>query len=118
MNVERISAVTLKVRDMAKSVHFYNKLLGLKILYGGETAYFSSLRTLGEKDVILNLEQGHVTRDWGRIIFYVEDVDGFWAYLKEKEFNPDRPRDAAWGERYFNLYDPDGHELSFAQPIA
>jgi len=82
---------------MGKSVHFYNKLLGLKILYGGEDAYFSSLRTLGAKDAILNLEQGQVTRDWGRIIFHVEDVDKFWAYLKAKEFNPDRPRDAAWG---------------------
>ncbi len=28
MNLERISAVTIKVSDMARSVHFYNKLLG------------------------------------------------------------------------------------------
>jgi catechol 2,3-dioxygenase-like lactoylglutathione lyase family enzyme len=41
MNVERISAITIKASDMAKSVHFYNKLLGLKILYGGQEAYFS-----------------------------------------------------------------------------
>ena len=54
-----------------------------------------------------------MTRDWGQIIFYVEDADKFWTYLKEKEFHPDRPRDAAWGERYFHLYDPDGRELSF-----
>jgi len=118
MNVGRISAITIKVSDMARSVHFYSKLLGMKILYGGENAHFSSLQTLGAKDTILNLERGHVPRDWGRMIFYVEDVDKFWAYLKEKEFNPDRPRDAAWGERYFHMYDPDGHELSFAQPIA
>jgi catechol 2,3-dioxygenase-like lactoylglutathione lyase family enzyme len=118
MNVEGISAITIKVSDMARSVQFYNTLLGLKILYGGENAHFSSLQTLRPKDTILNLEQGPVNRDWGRIIFYVEDVNRFWAYLKEKEFNPDRPRDAAWGERYFHLYDPDGHELSFAQPIA
>ena len=118
MKAERISAITIKVSDLAKSVHFYNKLLGLKILYEGQEAYFSSLQTLSAKDTILNLEQGHVTRDWGRIIFYVGDVDKFWAYLKEKEFNPDRPRDAEWGERYFHLHDPDGHELSFAQPVA
>ena len=117
MNVEKISAITIKVNDMARSVHFYNGLLGLKVLYGGESAYFSSLQTLGAKDTILNLEKGHVTSDWGRIIFYVEDVDRFWAHLKEKEFSPARPRDAAWGERYFHLHDPDGHELSFAQPI-
>ena len=27
------------------------------------------------------------------------------------------PRDAEWGERYFHLTDPDGHELSFARPL-
>lgn len=118
MKAERISAITIKVSDMAKSVHFYNKLLGLKILSEGQKAYFSSLQTLSAKDTILNLEQGHVTRDWGRIIFYVGDVDKFWAYLKEKEFNPARPRDAEWGERYFHLRDPDGHELSFLRPVA
>ena len=53
----------------------------------------------------------------GRIIFYVEDVDWFWAHINEKDFGPARPRDAAWGEWYFHLHDPDGHELSFAQPI-
>jgi catechol 2,3-dioxygenase-like lactoylglutathione lyase family enzyme len=117
MNVEKISAITIKVSDMARSVHFYNRLLGLKVLYGGENAYFSSLQTLGTKDTILNLEKGHVTPAWGRIIFHVEDADRFWAHMKENEFGPARPRDAAWGERYFHLLDPDGHELSFAQPI-
>ena len=117
MNVEKISAITIKVNDMARSVNFYNRLLGLKVLYGGENAYFSSLQTIGVKDTILNLEKGHVTPVWGRIIFYVEDVDRFWAHMKEREFGLARPRDAAWGERYFHLVDPDGHELSFAQPI-
>jgi len=50
---------------MARSVHFYNGLLGLKVLYGGESGYFSSLQTLGAKDTILKLEKGHVTPDWG-----------------------------------------------------
>ena len=117
MNVEKISAITIRVNDMARPAHFYRKLLGMKILYGGENAYFSSLHTLGAKDTILNLEKDHVTPDWGRIIFHVEDVDRFWAHLKQKEFSPNRPRDAAWGERYFHLRDPDSHELSFAQPI-
>ena len=27
------------------------------------------------------------------------------------------PHDAAWGERFFHLIDPDGHELSFARPL-
>ena len=46
MIVERISAVTLKVTNMARSVHFYNEILGLEIIYGGPHAsvHFSSNR--------------------------------------------------------------------------
>jgi uncharacterized GH25 family protein len=29
------------------------------------------------------------------------------------EFEP--PRDAAWGERFFHITEPDGHELGFAE---
>ena len=27
------------------------------------------------------------------------------------------PSDAAWGERYFHIREPDGYQLSFATPI-
>ena len=117
MNLERISAITIRVRDMRASVRFYKDILGLETLYGGEIAYFSSFCTKDAEHAILNLEQGNPVANWGRIIFYVSDVDKFWAYLKEKGFNPDKPRDAEWGERYFHLHDPDGHELSFAHPL-
>jgi catechol 2,3-dioxygenase-like lactoylglutathione lyase family enzyme len=117
LQVERISAVTLKVRDMARSLRFYNEVLGLEIIYGGKNSCFTSLRSPGARDVILNLEQGACNGPWGRVIFHVKDVDELWRYLKSKQFNPAQPSDAAWGERYFHLDDPDGHELSFATPL-
>jgi len=117
VNVERISAVTLRVAGMGVSVRFYRDVLGLEIIYGGEEAYFSSLRTKVGKNPILNLEQGKPATEWGRVIFYVVDVDAFWTYLEERGFDPERPRDGSWGERYFHMPDPDGHELSFAHPI-
>ena len=117
MKVEKISAITIKASDMPTSVRFYEAILGLKTLYGGEQACFSSLCTKNERHTILNLEQWNATNNWGRVIFCVSDVDKFWTYLKEKGFSPERPRDAAWGERYFHMPDPDGHELSFAQPL-
>lgn len=117
VNVEKISAITLTVRDMGASVRFYKDILGLKMLYGGEEASFSSFRTGGADSAILNLELGQAVGDWGRIIFHVSDVDEVWVYLTEKGFNPERPRDAPWGERYFHMLDPDGHELSFARPL-
>ena len=117
MNVHRISAVTLKVRDMGRSVHFYSEILGLQVIYGGENSSFTSLRISGTEDAILNLEQGAAIVNWGRIIFHVKDVDELWTYLKANGFNPPEPRNASWGERYFHLHDPDGHELSFAKPL-
>jgi catechol 2,3-dioxygenase-like lactoylglutathione lyase family enzyme len=117
VNIENISAVTLKVADMTVAVRFYRDVLGLEIIYGGEDMYFSSLCTKDGKDPILNLEQGRSVTGWGRLIFYVADVDAIWAYLQEKGFHPESPRDASWGERYFHMPDPDGHELSFARPL-
>jgi catechol 2,3-dioxygenase-like lactoylglutathione lyase family enzyme len=115
VNVERISAITLRVASMRTSVRFYRDVLGMEIIYGGEGAYFSSLCGSVSKEPILNLEQGRSGTHWGRIIFYVADVDGFSRYLKEKGFQPESPRDGSWGERYFHMHDPDGHELSFAR---
>ena len=102
---------------MKASVQFYRDVLGMELLYGGERAGFSSLRAKDAQSAILNLEQGRPATGWGRMIFYVPDVDAFWTYLKERGFDPEWPRDASWGERYFHISDPDGHELSFAHPI-
>jgi len=89
----------------------------MEIIYGGEVGYFSSLRTEDGNGPILNLEQGRSVTDWGRLIFYVTDVDAQWTHLNERGFDPGIPQDAAWGERYFHMLDPDGHELSFARPL-
>ena len=37
--------------------------------------------------------------------------------LVAAELEPDEPKDAPWGERFFHVTGPDGHELSFAQPL-
>jgi catechol 2,3-dioxygenase-like lactoylglutathione lyase family enzyme len=117
MTVEKISAVTFRVLNMKTSVRFYKDVLGMEIIYGGEDGSFSSLRAKDANTPILNLEQARSVPGWGRMIFYVADVDAFWEHLRGKGFNPERPRDASWGERYFHMPDPDGHELSFARPM-
>jgi catechol 2,3-dioxygenase-like lactoylglutathione lyase family enzyme len=116
MMVEKISAVTLKVASMRTSVRFYKDVLGMEIIYGGEGGSFSSLRAKDAECPILNLEQGRSVPGWGRMIFYVADVDAFWEHLRGKGLQAESPRDAPWGERYFHMPDPDGHELSFARP--
>jgi catechol 2,3-dioxygenase-like lactoylglutathione lyase family enzyme len=73
VDIEGISAVTLRVANMGASVRFYRDVLGLEITYGGEESYFSSLRTKDGKNPILNLEHGNPATEWGRMIFYVVD---------------------------------------------
>lgn len=112
-----ISAVTLATHNMARAVRFY-RLVDLEFLYGGEDAAFTSFRA---GDNYLNLiAQPPDTRWswWGRIIFHHPDVDGLYARLVAAGMRPAAaPRDAPWGERFFHIVDPDGHELSFAWPL-
>ena len=55
---------------------------------------------------------------YGRVIFYVADVDALYQHAISHGLNPETyPRDASWGERYFHIKDPDGHEISFAKPL-
>lgn len=54
----------------------------------------------------------------GRVVFWVDDVDAMYERALTSGVSPEtEPADAPWGERYFHLRDPDGHELSFARPI-
>ena len=102
---------------MRASVEFYRGVLGMEVVYGGEDAVFTSLRMRKAASPILNLEQGPTTTGWGRLIFHVAEVDALWKHLRNLGFEVEQPRDASWGERYFHMLDPDGHELSFARPL-
>jgi len=115
--IEGISAVTLATHDMGQAVRFY-RMLGFPMLYGGEDAAFTSFRAgAGFLNLIVQPAEKQWSW-WGRVIFYDSDVDGLYARLVAAGFSPDAPpRDAEWGERFFHLTDPDGHELSFAWPL-
>ena len=116
MQVQSISAVTLAVGDMARSVDFY-RMAGFELLYGGPDSEFTSFRA-GQGYLNLTVRRDYEGRWWGRAIFYVADVDLAHRHVVAAGLTPDTaPCDAPWGERYFHLTDPDGHELSFAKPL-
>ncbi|MPZ98953.1 MAG: VOC family protein [Dehalococcoidia bacterium] len=104
---------------MARSVAFY-RALGFALSYGGAEASFTSLEVGRQR---LNLEASAERPDpdravWGRVIIWVSDVDALYERAVAYDLEPAAPpRDAEWGERYFHLRDPDGHELSFARPL-
>jgi catechol 2,3-dioxygenase-like lactoylglutathione lyase family enzyme len=117
--VERISAVTLVTADMAEAVAFY-EALGFHLLYGGGNARFTSFRVgPGYLNLQLDPAGGNQGTVWGRVVFLVEDVDGMHRRALAAGLDPETsPADASWGERYFHIRDRDGHELSFAHPLA
>jgi catechol 2,3-dioxygenase-like lactoylglutathione lyase family enzyme len=115
--IESISAITLATHDMARAVAFYSAL-GFVPKYGGADARFTSFHA---GTGFLNLTAAPAEQRWswwGRVIFYVDDVDATHARAVAAGLSPAfAPQDAAWGERYFHITDPDGHELSFARPL-
>lgn len=103
---------------MGRAVAFY-EMIGFRLLYGGGSADFTSF-AVGPGFLNLQPDAARTAgeRIWGRVIFHVDDVDAMYRRVVEAGFRPEAaPADAPWGERYFHLRDPDGHELSFARPI-
>ena len=115
--IKALSAITLATHNMGPAVRFY-RALGFVLRYGGEDAAFTSFHA---GTAYLNLIA--VPRDvawswWGRTIFHVENVDAMYERAVSNGLKPQfAPRDADWGERFFHVTDPDGHELSFAHPL-
>jgi hypothetical protein len=72
----------------------------------------------------LNLgEKAKGSEDFGRIIFHTDNVDKLYSYMKHDEYISksivfeNEPTNAPWGERFFHIREPNGYQLSFAQPL-
>ncbi|MEX3759834.1 VOC family protein [Paraburkholderia phenoliruptrix] len=114
--IESLSAITLATGDMRQAVRFY-EALGFPLKFGGEEADFTSF-AFGGTYLNLIADPRAPVNWWGRVIVYVSDVDAIYRKALAAGFVPSFvPSDAPWGERYFHLTDPDGHELSFAKPL-
>ena len=128
MQLQSINALTLCTHDMAKACAFYSKI-GLVQTYGGPQSPFSTFSAhapVTKDNNVLHVNLFHSAayeppapgewNGWGRCVFFVEDVDALHASLAEQGVRAPAPTDAPWGERFFHVLDPDGHELSFATP--
>jgi len=145
MKIYKISAVTPIVENMERSCRFYSQVPGFKLVYGSSDDTFTTFEIEEEEEhkskMCLNLElginnnreppnliaendNGWKRQHFGRIIFHTEDVDRLYSYFKNNDSISNlisfenEPTNAAWGERYFHIREPDGYQLSFAEPIA
>jgi uncharacterized glyoxalase superfamily protein PhnB len=97
---------------MAESVAFYHTV-GLDVAFGGRDAPFTTMRA-GQSVVNLRQAPTNAPNPWNRVIFRVHGVDALHRGLVEKGLAPS-PQDAEWGERYFELSNPQGVVISFAE---
>ena len=114
--IESISAITLATHDMPRAVLFY-EALGFPIKFGGPQEAFTSF-AFGDSYLNLIVDARAPVAWWGRVILYASDVDALYRKALAAGLKPSfEPSDAPWGERYFHITDPDGHEISFAKPL-
>ncbi|SDR38926.1 Glyoxalase/Bleomycin resistance protein/Dioxygenase superfamily protein [Paraburkholderia fungorum] len=114
--IQSLSAITLATRDMSRAVAFYGAL-GFPMKFGGPQEAFTSFE-FGGSYLNLIVDTRAPVNWWGRVIIYVSDVDALYRKALAAGLKPSlEPSDAPWGERYFHLTDPDGHEISFARPL-
>ncbi len=105
---------------MSRAVAFW-QVLGLETTYGGSAEPFTSL-IFGSNFVNLQLVDDSSDdigpRGWGRVVFHVDSPDEVWNRFASAGYESEtEPKDAPWGERFFHIVDPDGHELSFARRL-
>ena len=121
------TAVSLTVKDLQKSVGWYQNVVGFGIERTYEFDGKVALVSLKAGDVRINLNQDDGKKGWDRVkglgfsinIWTPEDVDAIANRIKASGGVLDsEPVDAPWGARFFRLTDPDGYKLALLKPLA
>ncbi|MDG6221884.1 MAG: VOC family protein [Candidatus Bathyarchaeota archaeon] len=115
----------LLVEDVEKSKHFYNVVLGQKIVMDfGENVGFEGGLAIWEKDYALNLifrdeaKKICVGSNNSEIYFETEDLDNLYERLMKQKVTAIHPvTEHPWGQRAFRVRDPDGHIVEFGESM-
>ncbi|NLT40079.1 MAG: VOC family protein [Clostridiales bacterium] len=112
---------TLAVKDMDESLKFYQEIVGLKLTGRFGAGPGKEIAFLGDGDTKIELLHDKENKEictgkdisWG---FEVENVDEFYAMLKEKGVKTlSEPESPAPNTRFFFASDPNGMKLQFVQ---
>lgn len=110
-----LTHIALKVKDINKSLLFYQQVFGVKIMY--QKPNFAQVQTPGSKDIIVFERSEFIQPNGGGIMHFgfrlvdpkdieriADEVLAAGGTIKEKgEFVP--------GEPYAFIIDPDGYEI-------
>ena len=112
----------LVVKDLERSVKFYQKLLGLHKIadFGANVTLTGGVSLQTEESwrgfIGREPEELHYGGNVSELYFEAEDYDAFLERLEgAAPVHP--PVEHSWGQRAVRLYDPDGHIVEVAEPL-
>ncbi|NIM92191.1 MAG: VOC family protein [Anaerolineales bacterium] len=115
--------VNLYVSDLDASLDWYQKVLGFRIVFGGQNESFAHVRREKYQDLLLfRTESGRGENLGAGIIIQFQagmiKVDDIANVVREAgDFSIDGPEDRPWNAREVTIMDPDGYRLRFSEPI-
>jgi lactoylglutathione lyase len=112
--------LTLRVRDIEKSIKFYEEFVGLKILRQEKTDQWE-IAFLADKEgatqiELVSIPTGDMVETKGlTICFQTDDLDEVHKRAQEQNLNPSDIRIPDSTMRYFYVYDPDRVSIEFKE---
>jgi predicted enzyme related to lactoylglutathione lyase len=115
METPRLTHVRVNVRDLASSIAWYERLLGVPAEgHWPPDAPTYAHFTLGPAQFGIG-QYEPAPASGARFNFEVDDVDAWWARLGQQSDVLEPLFDTGYGTRKFTIRDPDGNELGFVQ---
>ena len=115
-----IDHVTIYVSDLAKSRNFYAGILGLNSrcprFVGPESCFL--VGPANQRVLLKSAKSGSVKNWLAEIAFATDDVEQMRGFLVAHGFSPGVLGKASDGARSFQVRDPEGNQIAFAQRSA
>jgi len=127
MEIRHIDHVTLFVSDLAKSLDFYTRIVGLHLAYEGTLGGGTYGAFLDVGETMINVIEDRSLAEFiphQHIAMSVDDVDAVYERLSSKGLAFDQPQPEnlpagyITGQRYIEFRDPDGVRIEIVQRSA
>lgn len=120
MKIKSVSGITCYVKDLSKTVKFY-ETLGFEFkkreanhATGYSNWFWIDFLSVNKEDKPKFKEEANLNNKGAGLYIYlsVDNVDEFYRHLLSRGLKPSsEPRDWPWGNREFVIRDPDGYKL-------
>ena len=112
----------LAVKDMERSVAFYETVLGLRVVqdFGANKTLTGGicLQTADTWATFIGAREVRFGGNCGELYFEEADFDAFAAKLAAHPIQYVHPvKEHAWGQRVVRFYDPDGHIIEVGEEL-